>query len=261
MAEGSDVFSGEMWTRKIGPLPMWAWAGAVGGGLGYFMYTRRNSGTAAKDASVAGSSDTGFGTTSPGVGGQSATPAGGGTTTVPVTTTPLDNHAWSVKAQSILIAMGFDPVTVANALQAYLGGYDLTAQQQAIVSEAIRGAGPTPEPVSPALNPAPTPTPIVQPPPTPTPTPTPSRPYEPPQSGWNAGANVGKQGSNGVGIRWNDLAVKALSSNTKYNPYNVNKMADEMRKANPAVAKEFPVAVPLYRVQTFIVPRVVGLNA
>lgn len=147
----TDVMSSDMWTKKVGPLPMWAWAGAIGGGLGYFMYRNRKDGEGKAVAPVAGASDTGFGTTSPGVGGYAQSPG----MPVPMTTTPADNHAWSTKAQNLLVAMGFDPGTVATALSNYLGGNALSAQQTAIVSEALRSAGPTPEPVPPAAPPVP----------------------------------------------------------------------------------------------------------
>jgi hypothetical protein len=251
MAE-SDVMDPAFWTKKAGPLPVWAWVGIAGGGIGFFYLRKKNTVQAPTAADVAGSSDTGFGTTTQGVGGQSAT-VNGGTTTV--TTAPADNQSWSVKAQNMLIAQGFDPATVALALSNYLGGNNLTPQQQAIVSEALRDAGPTPEPVPPPVTAAPTPTPI-----TPT-SPTPTSTYSPAQ--WSAGQNVAGQGTPGVGIPWTDLAIKALSSNTRYNPVNVSKMASAMKAKNPTVAKDFPIAVPLSRVKNppgFIVPKVVGLN-
>jgi hypothetical protein len=148
--------AGNVLTRKIGPLPVWGWVGAVALGLGYGYYRRTHPKAAGAPDLISTTPDNGFGTTVPGVGA-------GAVGTAPSTTpaTPTDNQSWSVLAQSRLIALGYNPGAVSDALGLWLSGSVLTAQQAAIRDEAIRVAGPPPEPVPPAVTQTPAPGPIL----------------------------------------------------------------------------------------------------
>lgn len=141
--------------HKVGPLPLWGWIGAVGLGLAYGWYRRAHQNADAGTVQLPGSQVDDLGTTVPGVGNAAVSTAP--STSAPA---PVDNQQWSVLAQQRLIALGYDPATVSTALSLWLSGANLTPQQQAIVSEAIRAAGPAPEPVPPPVTTPTTPAPI-----------------------------------------------------------------------------------------------------
>lgn len=73
------------------------------------------------------------------------------------------NAAWAQAAQAMLVAIGYDPETVAGALGAYLGGIPLTPTQVTIVQAALAEEGPPPvgsfsiiqSPGSPVIGPGP----------------------------------------------------------------------------------------------------------
>jgi hypothetical protein len=227
-------------TKKMGPLPVWAWALLVGGGLGfYFYYQRTKSGTVNTAASTATSADAGFGTTRPGLGNLNA----GGTDTSVTTTTGLQtNQQWSVKAQSILISYGYDPATVSIALANYLGGNDLTAQQQAIVSEALRAAGPTPEPVPPAVNPQPGPTPIV---------PADSNLWDVWKTSEDTNLNAADQNA-AAQYDWGEIARNTLTASATKNDVYYRSIA--LQQKYPDVAKKYPFYVPVSVAKTLTYP-------
>lgn len=212
--------------KKMGPLPVWAWALLVGGGLGFYFYYQRTKTSSVNTAASTQQSADAFGTTRPGAGNLTS----GGTGTDVATTTAIQtNQQWSVKAQSILVSFGYDPATVAIALANYLGGNDLTAQQQAIVSEALRAAGPTPEPVPPAVNPQPGPTPVV------------------PQSGvtyWDTW--VGSTANNPIQddhqYDWGQIARYTLSGNPTKDDVFYRSLA--LQQKYPDLAKKYPMYVP-----------------
>lgn len=59
---------------------------------------------------------------------------------------PTDNVTWQRRAETQLIALGYDPILVDQALTLYLTGQSLTQQQGAIVSLALAKFGPPPSP-------------------------------------------------------------------------------------------------------------------
>lgn len=111
-------------TRKLGPLPVWAWAGiAVGGGLvTYYAFLRPNAGDSA--TATTSLAPLGIGGMSGGSGG-GATSAGDSMTPTP-TAPPvpkLANNDWITAATSkVAQALGMDTAVVSYYLRAYLSG-------------------------------------------------------------------------------------------------------------------------------------------
>ena len=127
-------------SHKIGPLPVGVWIAAIAGGLLIAYFVRKRS--AAGDAAAGDERNT---DTAPGVGG-GALGVGG---VVDMTQRPTDNQSWLNIAVERLVGKGYNPLVVYSALSRYLAGGTLSAQDQAIVSAAIRELGPPPEYVPP----------------------------------------------------------------------------------------------------------------
>jgi hypothetical protein len=197
--ETPDKKSGGKWYKEmIGPLPAGAWIAVIGAGLVFSMYARKKglpglggtasgtstSGTATGASSALGTSGLSYDSAtgsyydpttgqyydnsgnpiSPFVNGAStATGGGGGTTssTGPSTVHYTNNDDWRKGAETSLIASGHDPASVDQALQDYLNGAPLNAQEDSIVSLALMTIGPTPSPVPPSQRPPQT---VTQPP-------------------------------------------------------------------------------------------------
>lgn len=136
MAAGLDL------GKQVGPLPMGAWIAVVAGGLGIAFVINRNQKAASDDGSFTDpDSDVGQG------GGQVIYDP---PTNVPNPDTgPADNAEWARKGASFAIAKGFNPGVSWNALQKFISGEQLNAQEQEIVNAVIIGLGPPPEPISP----------------------------------------------------------------------------------------------------------------
>lgn len=134
--------------KMYGPLPLGAWLAAVGGGLGLMLYTRRQSGAQTPTNPDQMPEDTG---TTPGVG------MGGSGQWVDVTPTPANgssdtgsaqtNDEWGLQAIAKMIASGYSPIKVNSGITKFLGQQTLDAQEEAIVSEALRRFGSPPTPV------------------------------------------------------------------------------------------------------------------
>lgn len=165
-------------TQKIGPAPAWVYGLSLGVGINVFRWYRNRSAPAATEVSdgtegaagatggtAAPAPTTGYslgdpaGTLSPpgSVGGYpvptgyQANPGGvvidsGGVSSAPVTSSaPLNNGDWSRRAFDVLVAEGNAPTAVQDALSKYLTGDPITAQQEALVSLALRRVGSPPE--------------------------------------------------------------------------------------------------------------------
>lgn len=65
---------------------------------------------------------------------------GGGGSTTPVTTPPSSNAQWASYAQTFLVSQGYNAATVQSALQAYITGQDVGANES-IVEAAIAFEG------------------------------------------------------------------------------------------------------------------------
>jgi hypothetical protein len=129
-------------------LPAWGKAAVAAGGAGavYLVWRARKNAAAAPatspDSLTTPDQATGAGT------GDGLPVAGPGTGGVPVTVGTTSgygtNAAWSQAAQAGLAEVGFDSVSVATALGAYLAGQTLTADQAAIVFAATSEFGAPP---------------------------------------------------------------------------------------------------------------------
>lgn len=129
-------------TRKIGPLPGWAWVGIIlAGAYGYYWYSHRNStstpGTATPRADFA--SGNGSGGRGSGSGGKLIKGKSSGQT----------NKDWEVLAiNAVRAAGGHDELHITTAISTYINHPErgLTKNQAAIVSQAISLIGPPPNP-------------------------------------------------------------------------------------------------------------------
>lgn len=136
--------------KMYGPLPLGAWLAVVGGGLGLAIYTRRqNAATPTVDPNNPDAQPEDTGTT-PGVGmggsGQWVDlnpPANGSSDTGSAQT----NDEWGFQTIAKMIASGYSPIKVNSGITKFLGQQTLDAQEEAIVSEALRRFGSPPTPV------------------------------------------------------------------------------------------------------------------
>lgn len=140
----------ETLTRKVGPLPVWAYGAVVVVGAWLWFYFKGGTG--------------GDGGTTPGAGypdesvsdggiiddsGDNSGLVGGGGNGPPGSAI-ASNQAWYQLASSFLVGFGYDGVTVGNALTKYLIGEKLSTTERALVSQAIARYGLPPEGVPPS---------------------------------------------------------------------------------------------------------------
>lgn len=133
--------------KMIGPLPLGAWIGAVGGGLALLMYNRSHASaappvaTSPDDAPESLNGEPGVGT-----GGWTYMPpqAPTGTDTGSVETEPDTNEAWGRRAVNGLIALGYPPAVSDAAIRKYLEGARLGAQEYTLVTIALGKYGAPP---------------------------------------------------------------------------------------------------------------------
>lgn len=147
VASGGDIL-----TKKIGPLPAVVWVGAIGLGL-YLGYFKKKSSTNPTIPLAVGT-DSGVGA---GAGGWNYQPPA-----AVVTATYATNEQWGQAAISYLIGQNYSASLADSAIRNYLGGLQVSIQQQPLVDAAIRGIGPTPQILNPVTGPDPT-TPITPP--------------------------------------------------------------------------------------------------
>lgn len=133
--------------KMYGPLPLGAWLAVVGGGLGLALYTRRQNASNIPTDPDQMPEDTG---TTPGVGvGGGAgwidlnPPANGSADTNKAET----NEEWGLLTITKMMAKGYSPIKVNSGITKFLGENTLDAQEEAIVSEALRLYGSPPIPV------------------------------------------------------------------------------------------------------------------
>lgn len=180
MAETEAAASGakgaaNVFTKKIGPLPMVVWLGAGVAFYYYFSHKQKSSasatGTPANQqtdpAGNVGSIDpaTGYVYGTPednaalssqnSSGGSSSSSTSGSTTAGSY----ADNNAWAQAAINYLVARGVDAVEANSAITQYISSQTLTTQQQADVNLAIQGIGSPPTPPTPGNAPPPVVTP------------------------------------------------------------------------------------------------------
>lgn len=156
-------------TKKLGPLPIWAWAAVlVGSYLLYHYLKNRNSNTGA--VSTVGGTATGSNNAP--VGGLQIGPAGqiydpttgtivgsvGGTTSTSTGSNTNTAQGWLAAAQTALQGLGLDNNTINSALNNYVAGQPLQQSEYNIVEEAIKIIGAAPAALgNPALAPVPAP--------------------------------------------------------------------------------------------------------
>lgn len=139
-------------TRKLGPLPVWAWALLIvgAGGLAYLILFR-------KPASSVGATDNLISTLGQGsTGGLGGGGGGGGGTPTPTPTTtanPLTNAQWLIKAAAaVQTAIGVPAAQAMFMLQQYLAGNQPIGDPEAsdlwsrVVAAAIQAVGEAPKP-------------------------------------------------------------------------------------------------------------------
>jgi len=135
-------------TRKIGPLPAWAYGVIIVIGVyAYYYFTGKStsSGTSAPTTDTAD-----YGATDGSVplgdeGSGSSVVGGSGTAATSGTDTPTDNASWLARSVSYLVGFNYDALTVSNALTKYLTGDPLTFSEKALVAQAIARFGVPPE--------------------------------------------------------------------------------------------------------------------
>lgn len=128
--------------KQVGPLPVGAWVGVVGGGLLIGWYFSKGS---AKNVAATPAVPL----TDPGVG------TGGGqfvydpptAVTNPNTDKITDNATWSRQAINWLIAQGYDPGMAQTAVSKFINGTNRTLQEQTLINLALIHFGSPPESV------------------------------------------------------------------------------------------------------------------
>lgn len=144
-------------TKKIGPLPGWAWVVIIAGAVwAFYLWRKRGAASTVTPAAGAGAAPSA-------VGFSSADPAPGtnnysGTVSTFPTGQPAmaTNASWAKNVADFLIGTGnYSPADVSNAIAGYLAGNTLTDQQTAIVNTAIKQYQTPPEGVLPVKKPDP----------------------------------------------------------------------------------------------------------
>lgn len=129
--------------KMIGPLPLGAWLGTVGGGLALMAYQRSRS---AVEPASSGATEYAEDTSVPsgvGTGGWTYTPPGD-TSADDVSGEPETNESWGRKAVNGLIALGYDPAVSDSAVRKYLEGGNMGAKEYALVTVALGKYGAPP---------------------------------------------------------------------------------------------------------------------
>lgn len=225
--------AGSFLTRKLGPLPVWAWM-AIAGGV-YFYISRRQKASAAAGANQQTDPAGNVGSINPATGyvygspedqaalaaqnPGSASPSGSaGQGATSGGQKYADNNSWGIAAVSYLDGIGVDPTTASQAVQQYLSSQALTAAQQGDVNLAILQLGPPPSLPGPvATNPPPVTTPGSGTTGTTTGTPPPKGKTAPPPTG----LTVTAKHSTSATVKWNRATgatgymVKATDLGTK----------------------------------------------
>lgn len=148
MSEQVAEHAGSAVSKKLGPLPVWAYALIIAGVAWGFYYWRSHSvsgGNAVVNsavppvdaASVAGAS------------GVLPSTYSGIVQTTPGTPSLGTNAQWAKYAADQLNALGYAPDAVANALSGYVNGTALDAQGQSLINIALQKFGTPPQGVMP----------------------------------------------------------------------------------------------------------------
>lgn len=122
--------------RKLGPLPVWAWGVLLGLAILIGVYYYNNQRKSENAGNTVVSTDDVLGT----LAGEPAEQVA-----VAPETTFETNTSWRAKAVMFLIGRAISPLTAQRALDKYLQGEPLTAEEGAIVNTAITNFGLPPD--------------------------------------------------------------------------------------------------------------------
>lgn len=190
-----------LFTTKLGPLPVWTWAITA---VAIFWYLQRGKGTAAGSAGQQTDPAGNTGTINPATGyvygtpedqaaaGSAAGELGQGSSNQSGSTVAgqyADNTSWASAAINYLVGIGVDATVANTAIQQFLSSQTLTTEQQADVNLAIQRLGAPPDPPSPGNAPPPVVTP---------PSPGTTTATNPP-----TGLTTTSVSSSSVGLKWN----------------------------------------------------------
>jgi hypothetical protein len=143
----------EFFKKEIAGIPAWMWGVIIGGSIAVYAWIVRKDDDTITVASAAPISPIDYGAAG------SAEDIAGIPTITPTTITPTNNPAWIRIVADGLVADGQDPVQVNNALTKVLAGLEVTAQEAALWSIAVRKYGQPPEGAPPIVTGATTTTP------------------------------------------------------------------------------------------------------
>jgi cell division protein FtsN len=220
MADDDSFFS-----KKVGPLPMGVWIAVIAGALGLAYYLNRNgglmSGSNTKQLPQPMISTAGVAGVGRNAAGWSYSPPP--PTHNPKDNTPTTNNEWGQDAVQYLISHNYPPNLADSAVRNYLGGQQLTANEQALIAEVLKALGeppqlvathPKPPPNEQPVTPKPKPQPKPQPKPRPKPQPKPKPQYRYITVGHFHGPNS---------TLW-DIAGRYLGNHNKWHEiYNLNR--------------------------------------
>ena len=151
----AEIDMPEAFSGKLGPLPVWAWGAIVGCGIvAYVWFSGRTDGsTDIADDTTSGDVDTATsGSVADAIDGAfKPGTASGSSDADDIPETVDSNTAWGLRATSYLVTQGISPVTAQRAINAYLNGDAMTADQSDLADKAIIGIGQPPSAVE--LNP------------------------------------------------------------------------------------------------------------
>lgn len=141
---------GSAFTKKIGPLPGWAWVVIVVGGAYAVYFYKKKTGTATPVNNSAGVTVDPNAGAFPTVGGGAVTSAtGNGSVTQPQGNVISTNAQWGRLVVQNAVAGGTDAALASNAVSSYLNGGSLSPSQQGVITAGISALGVPPEGVVP----------------------------------------------------------------------------------------------------------------
>jgi hypothetical protein len=161
-------------TRKIGPLPLWAWLGAAAA-IWWYLQRQQAAKAAAPNQQTDPAGNIGaidqatgyvYGTPEDTAAlaannaGTSSSGTSAGTNATTGAQKYADNNTWGIAAVNYLVGLGIDGTTANQAVQNYLSSQPLTTSEQGDVNLAIQALGAPPSlpgPVSPSPPPVTTP--------------------------------------------------------------------------------------------------------
>lgn len=172
-------------SRRIGSFTVGVWLLILAGGVAAGLVLRRLGASfdAPAGDEMAPAVPDGTAAIPPGgaIGGGGVVPLPGGTggTTTPALPATPDNNSWMARANAALVARGYDPAAVHNALVKWLGNEGLTPQEKGIITLALSLVGPPPEGAPPIRDVESPTTPVPTTPTPPTPPPPTTQPVQP----------------------------------------------------------------------------------